>query len=129
MLYSTASTVPDDILVDLSIALCPRRPVADPKSVAEIIQRCEDSSRRAELWDFIHRIDKLPLKERSDIVESVDDVQVLSKLWLIDELAQRCDLADADMLVLGAWYGILPFLINLRVARPPADMLCIDINP
>jgi hypothetical protein len=129
MINQTESTVPADVLLDLSVALCPRGPVAEPKTVEEILERCPDAERRAELWEFIHRIDTLPPEERSAIVESVDDVQVRSKLWLIDELTRLRDLAGAELLVLGAWYGILPFLMNLRLERPPAKMLCVDINP
>lgn len=129
MTNSMASTVPVDILLELSTALCPRGPVAEPKTVEEIVERCEDGQRRAELWEFLHRLDKLAPAERTAMVESLDDVQVRSKLWLIDELAQRRDLAEAHLLVLGAWYGVLPFFMNLRLPRPPATMVCVDIDP
>ena len=58
MINQTEAGVPVDILLDLSTALCPRGPVAEPKSVAEILERCDDAARRAELWELMHRIDK-----------------------------------------------------------------------
>jgi hypothetical protein len=128
LLDQTHSGVPVDILVDLATALCPRAPVAEPQSVDGIIGRCPGEGRRAELHEIVRRIDSLPAAERLAIVESVDDIQMRSKLWLIDELARAVDLAATDMVVLGAWYGMLPLLFNLRLERPPASMLCVDIN-
>lgn len=66
--------------------------------------------------------------ERSGLDESIDEVQIASKLWLIEQLARLFDIEDRELLVIGAWYGILPLLINWRVSRPPRRMLCIDID-
>ena len=128
MLDQTLSGVPVDVLVDLANALCPRAPVPEPPSVDGIVGRCPDEGRRAELREVIGRIDALPPAERRAIVESVDEIQMRSKLWLIDELARVRDLAAADLIVLGGWYGMLPLLCNLRLERPPASMLCVDID-
>jgi SAM-dependent methyltransferase len=129
MLNQLPSGVPADILVDLGIALCPRGPVATPRSVAEVVERCEDAGRRSELQELIHRVDGQAPSERAAIVQALDEVQVRSKLWLIDELTRLRDLADAELLVLGAWYGMLPLLFNLRLERPPRSMICVDIDP
>jgi hypothetical protein len=59
----------------------------------------------------------------------LDSVQVRSKLWLIAQLGRVADLAGSRLLVVGAWYGVLPLLINLTVDRPPASMTCVDIDP
>jgi hypothetical protein len=121
--------VPVDILLDLSVALCPRGEVAEPKRPAEVVERCADPRRRAELARLLDRFDALPPADRTGIVQALDEVQVRSKLWLIDELDRVCNLAGAELLVLGAWYGTLPLLCNLRLQRPPAHMLCVDIDP
>jgi hypothetical protein len=121
--------VPVDILLDLSVALCPRGEVVEPEHPAEVVERCADPRRRAELGQLLGRFDALPPAERQGIVQALDEVQVRSKLWLIDELARVRDLAGAQLLVLGAWYGTLALLCNLRLERPPARMLCVDVDP
>jgi hypothetical protein len=102
------------------------------------LTRCQDPARRLELEQFVHRTeDELGriLREvdppnvaaaRRELAVSVHPVQFVSKLWLIDELAKRCELAECSLVVLGGWYGMLPLLVNLRAARPPRQMICID---
>ena len=129
MLDQRQSPVPARLLVDLGNALCPRRAVEAPRSAAEVVESCEDPGRRAELDELLRRLDALPTTERRAVVESLDDVQVRSKLWLIDELARLRELGGAELIVLGAWYGMLPLLFDLRLERPPASMLCVDVDP
>jgi len=136
-----SGAVPADLLLDLSVALCPRGDVSprgdvdprgdvtEPERPAEVVERCADPRRRAELRQLLGRLDALPPAERKGIVEAFDEVQVRSKLWLIDELARVLDLTGVELLVLGAWYGTLPLLCNLRLQRPPARMLCVDLDP
>lgn len=64
---------------------------------------------------------------RRQFSAGIDEIQVRSKLWLIDELASRADLDGATLIVLGAWYGILPLLVNWLL-KPPARMICVDIS-
>jgi len=82
-----------------------------------------------EQQDLAARLKILNYQERSGFDEAIDEVQISSKLWLIEELSKVTDVASRQVVVLGAWYGILPLLINWRVARPPERMLCIDIDP
>ena len=63
------------------------------------------------------------------MLEAVDDIQVASKLWLIDELGRLTDVADSELLVLGAWYGVLPLLLTLRLERTPKRTVCVDFDP
>jgi len=122
-------TVPADILVDLSIALCPRGEVTEWKRPTEVVERCTDPCRRRELRRLVDGIDALPAAERRSLVEAFDEVQVRSKLWLIDELAPLVDLRRVELLVLGGWYGALALLCNLRLSSPPVRMLCVDLDP
>ena len=85
--------------------------------------------RRDELNRLVDGVEQLPLPARRDFGIAVHPDQVRSKLWLIDELARHCILSTSTPVVLGAWYGILPVLINWRLARPPSLMLCIDVDP
>ncbi|MDA0167673.1 hypothetical protein OJ998_01125 [Solirubrobacter taibaiensis] len=85
--------------------------------------------RRDELTHLVDGLAGLSPLERGDFAIAVNDDQVRSKLWLIDELSRHCDLGRASLLVLGGWYGILPLLANWRLAEPPARMLCIDVDP
>lgn len=121
--------VPSDILLSLAAALCPRGDNASPMRPAEVLARVEEPERRVELQRLLARIDALPLDVRRRLVEAFDEVQVGSKLWLIDELDQVLDLSRIDLLVLGAWYGVLPLLCNLRLEQPPARMVCVDVDP
>jgi hypothetical protein len=68
-------------------------------------------------------------EERSGLDEAIDEIQIASKLWLVDELTKVADVTSRQMVVLGAWYGILPLLLNWRLPEPPAHMLCVDIDP
>jgi hypothetical protein len=92
-------------------------------------RRLAGDGRRAELARLARDVSDLTPLERGDFAIALNGVQVRSKLWLIDELARRCDLSTASLVVLGAWYGILPLLANWRLERPPPRMLCIDVDP
>jgi len=96
--------------------------------VEQVLRRCADPERRRELEQFIAHLGRLTDAEQRAFAASIDETQVRSKLWLIDELARCRDLAASSLVVLGAWYGILPMLINWRVRQPPR-MLCVDIDP
>jgi hypothetical protein len=123
------ATVPTDVLVELAVALCPRNGAPAPKRPAEVIDSCEDRGRRAELDGLLERLGNLPSSERDGFVEALDEIQVRSKLWLIEELDAVADLASHRLLVLGAWYGTLALICNLRLAHPPSHMLCVDRDP
>jgi hypothetical protein len=99
-------------------------PLASSPALRSLIERWPDHPRRLEL--FVERVHGLAPEDRRQFVESLDEVQIRSKLWLIDELASRWDLGDRVVVVLGAWFGILPLLVELTVDRPPRRMICID---
>jgi hypothetical protein len=128
MVGERQGTVPAGLLLDLSAALCPRgNPVPAPAS--EIVGRCEHPHRRSELRTLVDRIQALPPSERDAMLEALDTIQVASKLWLVDELTRLTDLADCELLVLGAWFGVLPLLLNLRLEGAPRRMVCVDFDP
>ncbi|MXM64272.1 hypothetical protein GR925_12650 [Streptomyces sp. HUCO-GS316] len=81
-----------------------------------------------ELNGLIEQLDTLTPTQQRLFAAAVDEVQIRSKLWLIDQLFSRHDIGSATLVVLGAWYGILPLLFNWRLAQPPARMVCIDIS-
>jgi hypothetical protein len=83
-----------------------------------------------ELMALLERVEALTPADRRLFAASIDEVQVRSKLWLIDELTRRRGLGGMTMVVLGAWYGVLPLLLNLRLgmASAPARMVCVDIS-
>ncbi len=78
---------------------------------------------------LVDSIETLDPAERRMFTASIDEVQVRSKLWLIEELSARRDLDGVTMVVLGAWYGILSLLLNLHLPRPPGHMVNVDISP
>lgn len=80
------------------------------------------------LKQFLDRLPVLNDEERWGLDDAMDEVQMASKLWLIDELDKCADVSDKPMVVVGAWYGVLPLLMNWRMKNPPPRMLCIDID-
>jgi hypothetical protein len=131
----TRTALPAGYVRDLTAAI--RRHVLDPdgrpggdgEPVSRVLDRCPDPQRRRELAGLVARIDTLEPAQRRGFVEAIDGVQVPSKLWLLAELASRHHLPGTTMVVLGAWYGILPLLCHWRLDRPPARTLCIDFDP
>lgn len=126
--------VPAELLVDLSAVLCPRAELgqradqSDP-SAWDIVDRCQDFHAKSILHEFLDGLEKAPLRVRAAVLEALDSVQIRSKLWLIEELTRVRDIGGTHMLVVGAWYGVLPFLLNLRIRQPPALITCVDIDP
>jgi len=104
-------------------------PLAEAPEIHQQLVRCYHTDRRRELERFVQNVDdELSVAARRDFAIAMHPVQVDSKLWLIDELARCRDLALSSLVVLGSWYGILPLLINWRIARPPHQMVCIDYD-
>ena len=82
--------------------------------------RAATSGRRGEVEQFVDNFDdEVTGDMRREFAISVHPVQVGSKLWLIDELARHCNLSGSSLVILGAWYGILPLILNWRLADPP----------
>ncbi len=102
-------------------------PLAGATDIRRVIDSAEPATAR-ELQALVEQIDTLSPDTQRAFTAAVDEVQVRSKLWLIDELTRLRDLDGATLIVLGAWYGILPLLINWRLDRPPARMVCVDIS-
>jgi hypothetical protein len=82
----------------------------------------------AEVARFVANLDKLSEPERASFLAAMDEVQIRSKLWLIDELSKLRDLGGTRLIVIGAWFGILPLLINWQLARRPRLVTCIDMD-
>lgn len=103
-------------------------PLARASEIRQVIAQCADAGRDRELQALVEGLDALTPGQQRLFASAVDDIQVRSKLWLIDELASRRDLAGATLFVLGAWYGVLPLLFTWRLRQPPARMVCVDIS-
>lgn len=115
-------------------------PLVDARAIRQQLGRCDDAGALKELERFVTNVDVqfsriLEESDRDEVAEarrelaiSLHPVQVGSKLWLIDQLVGRVELAGASVFVLGGWYGILLLLINWRAEVPPAEMTCIDID-
>lgn len=103
-------------------------PLAQAPRIRRIIDGCGDADWTRDVRVLVDHIDALTPALQRQFSAGIDEIQVRSKLWLIDELASRADLDGATLIVLGAWYGILPLLINWQVKPPPARMICVDIS-
>src|SRR4051812_37051248 len=103
------------------------------RDIASTIRQHEpapsDREYSVELRRLVDMLGVLSDEERSGLDEAIDEIQIASKLWLVDELTKVADVGSRQMVVLGAWYGILPLLLNWRLPKPPAHMLCVDIDP
>lgn len=128
------ATVPADQVLSLTSSVWRLSQQQDSGSLVgsaeidRIIAGWPDAGHAAHLREFIRRIDALEPDVRREFTAAMDEVQIRSKLWLLGELAARRSLSGATLVVLGAWFGILPLLANWRLARPPARMTCIDIS-
>jgi hypothetical protein len=104
--------------------------LAETPEIRAQLPRFDGTGRRREVELFIRNVgDRLAVAARRDFAVAVHPVQVSSKLWLIEELARLCDLATSSLTMLGAWYGILPLLINWTLPAPPTRMVCVDNDP
>jgi hypothetical protein len=130
---ATSTAIPSDQLSLFMSVLwriadtTPTALVGQDPEISRMIEASTPEVARA-LQRLVDRLDNLSSADRLHFAASVDEVQIRSKLWLIRELTHRTDLADAYMIVLGAWFGVLPLLIDLSLDRPPARMVCIDVD-
>jgi hypothetical protein len=133
-MIETKSRVPVDQVCELTSTMWRHvqdgadGPLSRNPDIRRIIDGSADADRARELQALIDQVDALGPDQKRLFTAAVDEVQVRSKLWLIDELTKRRDLDNATLVVLGAWYGVLPLLFNWRLERPPARMVCVDIS-
>jgi hypothetical protein len=127
MRAADSATRPPDPLDQLAGALAgdSHQP---PPELHQLAERCRQLGRSDELAAFLERVDRLSPADRTELAASMDEIQLRSKLWLIEQLEQQRDLGAATLVVLGAWCGILPLLINCQLERRPPAMRCIDID-
>jgi hypothetical protein len=134
--------IASELISDLGAAMAEhivelKDPLAHAPEIQRQLARAAES-RRAELERFVHHLDaelrRIPgdpdgaAAARRELAISVHPVQVDSKLWLIDELTRRCDVAASSLVVLGGWYGMLPLLVNWRLRVAP-HMVSVDNDP
>jgi hypothetical protein len=62
------------------------------------------------------------------LATAFNEDQIESKLWLIEHLAQTVELSEHRVVVLGAWYGVLAILMEQVLPRPPAAVVCVDLD-
>lgn len=67
--------------------------------------------------------------EREVLLASLDEVQVRSKYWLLEELERVASVRDATLVVLGGWCGILPWLLYRSRGWSPQLAVSVDIDP
>jgi len=106
----------------------PGSPPGRDADLARLVEETLDPDVARQVEALVRRVDELEPEDRERFAGSIDEGQVRSKLWLIRELTQRVDLEGTYVVVLGAWFGILPLLVNLTRRRPPARMICVDID-
>jgi hypothetical protein len=67
--------------------------------------------------------------ERAILAAAITDIQVRSKLWLLDQLFELAPGGARTILVLGGWCGVLPWLAQLTGRGPAAAWISIDRDP
>lgn len=126
------AALPSDLVRELGLQMSDlviggHAQLAQADTVREQLERCDPLGRRGEVERFVQNFDdEVTDGLRREFAISVHPVQVASKLWLIDELGRHCDLSSSSPVMLGAWYGILPLIMNWRLSPPPRHMVCID---
>jgi hypothetical protein len=73
-------------------------------------------------------LDGLSSAERGVITDAVDDIQLRSKRWLLDELDDIDPLTDSTVLVMGGWCGVLPWLRHVSGRATPAMTVSVDFD-
>jgi len=95
--------------------------------IHEQLVRCGALGRRGEVEQFVKNFDvEITEKTRREFAISMHPAQIDSKLWLTEELERHCDLSAVSLVILGAWYGTLPLIVNWRISIPSRQMICID---
>ncbi len=101
--------------------------LAEADVIREQLVRCDALGRRGEVEQFVKNFDAEMTEEtRREFAISMHPAQVNSKLWLTEELERHCDFSAMSLVILGAWYGTLPLIINWRISTPSPQMICID---
>ncbi len=67
--------------------------------------------------------------ERAVLLEALDEIQLRSKYWLLDELEHVTSVRDATLVVLGGWCGVLPWLLHRSRGWSPQLAVSVDIDP
>ena len=80
--------------------------------------------------DFVSelRVDLTDLNgsERSKLAAATTDIQLTSKLWLLEELFKQVPMGGLTILVLGGWCGVLPWLARLIGRESAGVWISID---
>lgn len=108
-------------LAEVSAALGAETLVAPPPNLAATQQSTFLRSLRAVLA-------AAPRQAWPRLATSFNEDQVESKLWLVDQLAEAINLSEHDVVILGAWYGVLALILEQAAPRPPARVVCVDID-
>ena len=87
-----------------------------------------ETGNAAFLGDLREALRPMPKAMWPRLATSVNEDQVESKLWLLEQLG-RVDLSQHRIVILGAWYGLLAMMMDRLLARPPAETCCVDIDP
>ncbi|HQZ38078.1 MAG TPA: hypothetical protein PLH72_03470 [Vicinamibacterales bacterium] len=69
-----------------------------------------------------------PVESWPRLAISFNADQVDSKLWLIECLPRGLDLSRHRVVILGAWFGLLALMLHRLAPRPPAEIVCVDID-
>jgi hypothetical protein len=62
------------------------------------------------------------------LATAFNEDQIESKLWLVEHMEGVIDPSEHRIVILGAWYGVLALIMNRVMLRPPAEVLCVDID-
>jgi hypothetical protein len=75
------------------------------------------------------KVGALTQPERPILANAISEVQVRSKLWLLDELGPLVRSEGLAINVLGGWCGVLPWLAKVTGQLPSAEWTSIDFDP
>ena len=81
-----------------------------------------------ELPDLRARLAAAPRASWPRLATAFNADQIDSKLWLIEQLRRLVDPGEHRFVVLGAWYGVLAWLMDRVLPHPPRDVICVDID-
>jgi hypothetical protein len=90
--------------------------------------RAGDLTASGDLADLRAILAEAPRTAWPRLAVAFNEDQIESKLWLIDQVTRVLDPSEHRVVILGAWYGVLALIMDRVLARPPAEVVCIDLD-
>lgn len=94
----------------------------------QVFFQSEDQDDRFGNTEIGRRIAEVDERDRRVLEIALSDVQVYSKLWMLDEISRLGIKPGTTVLVLGGWCGVLPWLAELTNRNIVDSWISFDVD-